>query len=855
MQGLSPRQSFILKATLGYVAVSATWIAVSDRVLAIFVDVNSMAGMATLKGLLYVLITSLVLFHVLHNVPEDRPRLTGNLLESFAQVHSETRFPRWLIYVCAIMMTLLMLWIRVRIGHSFGEHQLLILFVLPISVSALLGGLGPGITATLISVVGVVYFTMDPIENFLGKSNINTFQWMALLALGLLMSWLSESLHRSLRSVAASRTLLDAVISGTSDAVYVKDKDGRYLMLNDAAARFVGKPRTEVLGRDDRFVFPAQTAEQVMQVDRAIMASGETRALEEHCDTFGGQKFTFRSIKGALKGSDGKTTGLFGIAHDLTERMAAEEALRASELRFATIFRASPVGNTMTLYEDGRIIDVNDAWLRMLGHDFDDVIGRTTAELGIWPDSERRDLRYSKLATGLTRHDAEETIRRKDGSTLCVQCTSDLVHLAGRNFLLCSWIDITLQMQARSTLESRRLELEALVAQRTADLESARLQAEQLARVKSDFLANMSHEIRTPMNGVLGLAQIGYRESVGHKSQRTFLRILESGQLLVGIINDILDFSKIDAGKMQIESIPVNVSEVIDRCAEMQRARAESRRLQFIVHKSDDLPISCLSDPVRLQQILTNLLSNAIKFTSSGSITLSCERDADQLLFRVQDSGIGMTEDQTARLFTAFEQADGSTTRHFGGTGLGLAITKRITDLMQGTVAVSSAPGTGSCFEVRLPLRESSVHATLPSVREQQALDHARSISGLRVLVVEDNEINQLVLSQMLAAEGVDVQIVGSGLQAVELIAQNGSTDFDLVLMDVQMPEMDGYEATRRILQLAPDTPIVGQTAHAMQEELAKCIACGMLAHITKPIDAKLLLRTVQQYARRTISA
>jgi CheY-like chemotaxis protein len=256
-----------------------------------------------------------------------------------------------------------------------------------------------------------------------------------------------------------------------------------------------------------------------------------------------------------------------------------------------------------------------------------------------------------------------------------------------------------------------------------------------------------------------------------------------------------------------------------------------------------------------LQQILTNLLSNAIKFTSSGSITLSCERDGDQLLFRVQDTGIGMTEDQIARLFTPFEQADGSTTRHFGGTGLGLAITKRITDLMQGSVAVSSAPGMGSRFEVRLPLRESSAHATLPSVREQQALDSARSVNGLRVLVVEDNEINQLVLSEMLTAEGVDVHIVSSGLQAVELVARNGSADFDLVLMDVQMPEMDGYEATRRILQLAPDTPIVGQTAHAMHEELAKCIACGMLAHIAKPIDAQLLLRTVQQYARRTMSA
>jgi PAS domain S-box-containing protein len=846
------RRSFILRATLGYAAFAAIWIFVSDQLLGAFIDVDAITWLATAKGLLFVLVTSLILFHALHVVPSADPG-TGNasLLDSFSQGVAESRWPRWLIYTFAALITLAMLLVRIKIGTQFGDRQFLILFIFPITLSALMGGLGPGLMATLLSVLGVVYFTLPPVHGFLGKSAIDTFQWVALLATGILMSWLSESLHRSLRSAEAHRTMLNAVVSGTSDAVFVKDIEGRYVLFNEAAGRFVGKSPADVIGHDDSFLFSTESAQRVMATDREILTSRMTKSVEEVVENLMGSHFTFHATKGVLFGQDGSAVGTFGISRDITQRLQVESELRESEQRFATVFRTSQVGISMALLEDGRMVDVNEALLEMVGFKYDELIGRTSAELGIWPDPVRREERYRALRAGGDLGASEETLRRKDGSTIDVQCTSSVIHLGGQAFALGTFVDISLTKQAQRALEDQHQSLENLVAQRTADLDAARKQAEQLARVKSEFLANMSHEIRTPMNGVLGLAQIGYRESVGHKSQRTFLRILESGQLLVSIINDILDFSKIDAGKMRIESIPVDIRKVIEKSTDMLRPRAEAKRLRMSVQTSDALPSHCMTDPVRLEQILTNLLSNAVKFTKEGSVTLTCECEGNTLVVRVLDTGIGMTGDQIARLFTAFEQADGSTTRHFGGTGLGLAITSRIAALMDGSVKVSSVPGAGSTFEVRLPLIEAANEAfdlagTDPSVSAPH-----QSLSGIRVLVVEDNEVNQLVLREMLSMEGAVVTTVDGGDQALRTIDSLGAQAYDLILMDVQMPEMDGYEATRRILQIAPGMAIVGQTAHAMQDELDKCVAAGMQAHMSKPIDAQVLRRTVLRYARR----
>ncbi|MGE5492640.1 MAG: Cache 3/Cache 2 fusion domain-containing protein [Actinomycetota bacterium] len=420
----------------------------------------------------------------------------------------------------------------------------------------------------------------------------------------------------------------------------------------------------------------------------------------------------------------------------------------------------------------------------------------------------------------------------------------------GRMVLLPMWREIDRRKQKEREVASYRDHLEELVAERTADLVAARAEAERLAQVRSEFLANMSHEIRTPLNGVLGMAHIGYRESEGqNKAREAFAKILNSGRLLLGIINDILDFSRIEAGKLPIDRVAFNLSETIDHAVDLVAERAREKGISLRVEKDAGLPAYCEADPLRLGQILLNVLSNAVKFTEAGGVTLAVSREGDTLILSVSDTGIGMSAEQLERIFSPFEQGDSSTTRRFGGTGLGLAITQRIVELMGGTIRAASVPGQGSTFEIRLPLAEAAAPQGLPASRPSSA--GGRRLEGLSILVAEDNEINQLVLQENLAEEGARVLLAGTGREAVDRVAEQGRDAFDLVLMDIQMPDMDGYEATREILEIAPDLPVIGQTAHAGGEERGRCLAAGMAAHIAKPIDPEELVALALQHARR----
>ena len=375
---------------------------------------------------------------------------------------------------------------------------------------------------------------------------------------------------------------------------------------------------------------------------------------------------------------------------------------------------------------------------------------------------------------------------------------------------------------------------------------AAKEAAERGARMKSEFLANMSHEIRTPLNGVLGMAQVGLRLADDRERTADVLRkIISSGKLLQGIIDDILDFSKIEAGKMPIESTPLDLQETLELAVDLVREQAASKGLALRVERGPALPGGCLGDPLRLRQVLVNLLSNAVKFTAQGSVTLTAERDGDCLTFAVTDTGIGIAADQIARLFNAFEQADGSMTRRFGGTGLGLAITQRLVALMAGAITVDSQLGRGSTFRVRLPYRPLGLEDV---ATEATPATTAGCLAGLSILVAEDNDVNQMVIKANLEHEGARVTIARDGAEAVEQVRRAAEGSFDVVLMDIMMPNMDGYEATRHIRALAPGLPIIGQTAHAMQEERERCRAAGMVDHLAKPINPQELVATILRY-------
>ncbi|UCV07624.1 ATP-binding protein [Dechloromonas denitrificans] len=553
---------------------------------------------------------------------------------------------------------------------------------------------------------------------------------------------------------------------------------------------------------------------------------------------------------------DGRVSGAVNVFRDISERKRSEAelqqhrrnleelvqqrttALMETEARASHILDSSADG----LYgsdRNGIITFINPAACAMLGYRAEQVIGRpvhplfhhSRADGSPYPAAECPGLRALKLGQQV-RVD-NEVYWHADGHAIPVMYATHPMLRNGEIIgAVTSFVDVSEQ---RAAAQAR---------------ERALLAAESLARIRREFLANMSHEIRTPLNGVLGFADIGYRHyDNSDKARDAFAKIRTSGKRLLGVINDILDFSKLDAGKLNIEQIDLVPAEIVSHALDLVRDQAQAKQLELRVRLAADLPGLCIGDPLRIGQVLLNVLSNAVKFTPSGSVTLSLSRQDEQLVFRVTDTGIGMSGEQLAMLFNPFQQADASSTRRYGGTGLGLAISKQILDLMGGEIRVISEPGVGTTVEFRLPYIPSGRLAVPPADQSDAAPPAgAGSLAGLSILVVDDDSANQAILEENLTLDGARVTLAGDGLAAVERVRQDGPAAYDIVLMDIQMPGIDGYEAARQILALAPGLPIIAQTAHAFAEEREKCRTAGMVGHIAKPIDQQELRQVLQRH-------
>jgi signal transduction histidine kinase/CheY-like chemotaxis protein len=372
------------------------------------------------------------------------------------------------------------------------------------------------------------------------------------------------------------------------------------------------------------------------------------------------------------------------------------------------------------------------------------------------------------------------------------------------------------------------------------------------ARIKENFMANMSHEIRTPMNAILGFTNLLQRKTLDNESKEYVKTIQKSGENLLTLINDILDLSKIEAGMMRIESAPFSIRGLLHSVEAMFKSKANEKQLKLSVHIDESLPDTLEGDPVRLTQILVNLIGNALKFTNTGSISVKVTHeghsgDTIKTGIAISDTGIGIEKDKLENIFERFQQAEDSVTRKYGGTGLGLSIVSELVSLLQGNIRVESDTGKGTTFILIIPYKISDGQFDIPapSIKDQAVLP---DFDNIRVLVVEDNEINQVLIKHLFTNWQLGFAVVNNGREAV---ARLGTTNYNLILMDIQMPEMDGYTATQEIRnRLRLDTPIIAMTAHALAGEREKCLSYGMNEYISKPIREEQLLKLIAQFTQ-----
>jgi two-component system, sensor histidine kinase and response regulator len=651
-------------------------------------------------------------------------------------------------------------------------------------------------------------------------------------------------------------------------SIVITDLNAQIEYANPAFTRVSGYTLAEANQQNPRILQSGATPRHVYDNLWQTLTSGKVWRGEFHNRRKNGSDYVELAIISPVRQPDGRVTHYLAVKEDITAHKQVEEELthyrlhleelvetrtaelKTTEERSRLILESSADG----LYGediDGFATFINPAACAMLGYSAEQVLGQRMHDLihhhrpdGALYPKEECPIQSSLHAGQVLRQD-EDVFWHADGHPFPVSYSSHPMYRNGELIgAVVSFFDISVQKQTEAAREA------------------ALVEAERLARLKSEFLANMSHEIRTPLNAVLGFAQIGVRQNDGRKAQDFFKRILDSGQLLLGIVNDILDFSKIEAGKLNIEPGVMDIRAVIEHAAEQLRGRALDKGLELRVELAPQLPATCGGDALRVTQVLGNLLSNAIKFTERGAVTLLASvecptatplplsRWENCLCFTVTDTGIGMSESQVVRLFRPFEQADGSITRRFGGTGLGLAISKRLLDMMGGTIAVTSQPAVGTAFTVRLPLRDpsGSIATFVAPVLLPLSVQHKQRLRGLVILVAEDNATNRLVLEELLQDEGCWLVQVENGAQAVARVTQNDANAFDLVLMDVQMPVMDGFEATRQIHALRPQLPIVGLTAHALATERQQCLGAGMVDHVAKPVDLERLVGVIMQH-------
>ena len=589
-------------------------------------------------------------------------------------------------------------------------------------------------------------------------------------------------------------------------------------------------------------------------------------------DEFGSLTNAFNKMMLQLKNSNDEKDNAMLQLTDLNKTLEDRVVQRTIDLEQSEKRTRAVLNNIgeaiITINENGFIESVNPTAERIFGYGPNEMIGLHSKLLladkyhdefstaDSYSDHAQGPFALNKIITL-----AEFDGKRKNGIVFPIEITVSSLVIDNHHLRLCIARDITERKKTDNELLEHRENLEELVHERTVEVAIARDLANEANLSKSVFLANMSHEIRTPLTAIIGFAEasLDTRQSISERQEAT-KTIARSGKHLLQLINDILDLSKVEANKLDIESIQMSPFEVLEEIRALADLQTASKSLSFKINYHFPLPQTIISDPVRLKQIILNLCSNAIKFTESGHIIINvhCDQQQENIIFNVVDSGIGMTPDQSARVFEAFVQADSSTTRQYGGTGLGLSLSKKLANILGGDLTLKSQEGIGSCFTASVktgPLKETKFINNLNEIsfsdNQKSSITNIRLLSG-NVLLAEDTPENQALITWHMKKLGVEVDVVENGQEAVDLASKK---QFDLILMDMQMPVMDGVEATKKLRELGNTIPIVALTANAMQKDKDLCLHAGCNDFVTKPININQFYVVLAHYLKETNSS
>ncbi len=631
----------------------------------------------------------------------------------------------------------------------------------------------------------------------------------------------------------SAESLYTSLVESLPLSVFQKDKQFRLLFGNQRFCDAIGRTLDELRGKGDFDLFPVELATKYRRDDVHVMETGTLLEDTEEISDAAGNRRYIQVLKAPVRDSMGQIVGVQGMFWDVTDRLLTENRLKEAHAFLDSIVDNVPIMLFVKEAEELRFVRFNRASEELVGMNREEVLGK--CDFDLFPP-ELAEFFTQKdravLANGVMVEISEEILDTQNhGRRILHTKKIPVLDPTGEpRFLLGISEDIT---------EKRRTELA---------LQEAKEAAEAASRAKSDFLANMSHEIRTPMNAVLGMTEL-LLDTKLDSTQREYVKMVhESGESLLSLINDILDFSKIEAGKFHLDQTEFNLHEMLGDTMKTLAVRASHKDLELAFHVATDVPVVLVGDPGRLRQIVMNLVGNAVKFTERGEIVLdvSCRsKDVDtvELLFLVRDTGIGIPNDKIEQIFLAFEQADTSTTRRYGGTGLGLTITSRLVQLMGGNIWVESTPGTGSTFFFTARIGIGS------QTEWNQNGNGIAQLKGTRVLLVDDNATNRLILTEILEnhhLRSVSAQTASEAYQKI-LQARALRKPFSLLLTDVNMPDVDGFMLIEKIRrdERMRDLAVIVLTSGDRPGDLELCEKLKVAAHLRKPIKQSELMQSI----------